>query len=62
MQGMKRTLVEVDQLSTVEEAVDEGNILPEPKWYDYFIAIVFLFIFGVLALVVGLYSNIDALV
>ena len=59
---MKLTLVGVDQLPTVEEAVDEGNILPEPKWNDYFIAIVFLFIFGVLALVVGLYSNIEALV
>jgi len=59
---MKLTLVGVDQLPTVEEAVDEGNILPEPKWYNYFIAIVFLFIFGILALVVGLYSNIEALV
>ena len=59
---MKRFLVDVDQLSTVEEAVEEGNILPEPKWYDYFVAIVFLFIFGVVALVVGLYSNIAALV
>ena len=59
---MKRFLVDPDQVSAVEEAVEEGNILPEPKWYDYVVAIVFLFIFGVFALVVGVYSNIVAIV
>lgn len=43
--------------------MDEGNnTLPEPKGFDYFVAIVFLFIFSLLALVAGLYSNITALV
>jgi len=59
---MKLALADTDLLSSADEEVDECNILPEPKGYDYFVAIVLLFIFGVFALVVGLYENIAALV
>ena len=59
---MKRFLVDTDQVSSADEAVEEGNILPEPKGLDYFVAIVFLFIFGLFALVVGLYETTAALV